>query len=635
MIVKFNFEPIAGGHKVFSVNPYRVSNDYDYYTDYLFDVTYQAYPFFQQVDNVANRINLYDILYDDFIQLYHGGVDYDTPVGDEITLFTTEVAPNGGTPITGSAYYTLSYRIANPYNLTFNITSGEILDENQATNTHAITIDFTPSHKFVEREKYYIIALEKKVVNSLYIEYNGKDYTDFKALNIGVFPMCYCPTIAQDWEVDAVSGETYLDHEYQLYYLHDIDELPRLPGYSDWGALTPPGYSDRQWLYASGKYGYSSTSETGWPTSYAVQPWYTLCCADAVIKINGEVYDFADDEAENLNDTNEATSYNGPYSDQSDRIPMDGTPLNDALSTGFIHAYLLTPVQSQNLANYMLTDTFLNAVKKLMAAPIDYVLSFVMHPVIPTIGAQANVLIGGVDTGCPGRPITKEFATIDAGTIKCKEFWGGFQDYAPSTRVSIYVPFSGIHQLDVDDCMDGSLTLTYRVDVLTGEGVATLHCTTSRGIDSELYHWPCSIAASVPITATDYHKKLDQIIGGSAQLANVAVGAAMGAPNIGGLISGSYSMIQGTMSKPTMIRSGSIAGTAGILDNYTPFLIIERPAQALPKYFKELNGFASEVGGLVGSFSGFLQVKSVDLTAACTDTERDEIERYLKGGVFV
>lgn len=634
-ILRFNFEYIDGNRKSFSLVPYRVTSDYDYYTDYLFDVPYQAYPFFQQIDSIANRINLYDILYDDFIQLYHRGVDYDTPVGDEITLFTTEVTPNGGTPITGSAYYTLSYRIANPYSLTFNITSGEIIDENQATNIHAITIDFTPSHKLVEREKYYIIALEKKVINSLYIEYNGKDYTDFNSLNIGCFAMCYAPAIVDRYEVDPVSGETYLADQTQAYHLFDVDGLPRLPSYTEWNALTPFGAGDRQWLYACGKYGYSSTSESGWPTSYAVQPWYTLCCADAVIKINDEVYEFTDPEDPDggQNDNTESHSYNARYSEQSDSIPNDGVPLTDALQSGFIHAYLMTPTNSKALANYLLSDNFVDNAKKLMANPIDYILSYIMLPVIPTIGQATAVLIGGVNTEVLGRPIQKEFLMVDCGSVKCNEFWGGFPDYSPATKISIYVPFVGVQPLDIDDCMSGELTLTYRVDVLTGEFVASLHNRTERGLDSELYHWAGCMSMDISISQTNYNQKIQNVITGASGICSFAMS---GGADIGGLLNGGTSLLAGTMTKPNIQKSGNITGSAGILDNYTPFLIIDRPAQALPKYYGKLRGYPSQIGGKLSSFSGYTEIESIDLSGInATDEEKEEILNDLKGGVFI
>ncbi len=57
---------------------------------------------------------------------------------------------------------------------------------------------------------------------------------------------------------------------------------------------------------------------------------------------------------------------------------------------------------------------------------------------------------------------------------------------------------------------------------------------------------------------------------------------------------------------------------------------------ALPKNFNKLKGNTSMIGGKISSFSGFLQVDSVDLSGIpCTDAERNEIEALLKEGVFV
>lgn len=329
-------------------------------------------------------------------------------------------------------------------------------------------------------------------------------------------------------------------------------------------------------------------------------------------------------------DVNKPSGPPGVYKDVSSRISGPGLPTTSALSTGFIKAYNLSAGQSQSLSAYMLTDSFIQGVKKLMANPIDYVIGFHMIPVKPTTTSH-NIIIGGVDTNISSEMITQEYVQYQCGSIQVPEYWGAFIDYS-STKVEIYVPFVGVMPLDIDDVMNATLTLTYNINVLSGACTAFLDCDTARTLHSVIYYWNGNMQSSIPITNNDYSQKLSMMMSGVGQLAG---GFASGnAANMG---MGAASIIGSVLKKPIIQKAGALAGDVGMLSQFTPFLIVTRPVQALPANYKALNGYASEIGGTVGSFSGgYLEVEQVDLSGiACTDSEKAEIEALLKGGVFV
>lgn len=327
-------------------------------------------------------------------------------------------------------------------------------------------------------------------------------------------------------------------------------------------------------------------------------------------------------------DVNKPSGPPGIYKDTSSRIAGPGLPTTSALSTGFIKAYNLSAGEAQALSTYMLTDSFIQGVKKLMANPIDYVIGFHMIPVKPT-GTSHNILIGGVDTGISSTQITQEYIQYECGTIQVPEYWGAFIDYS-STKVEIYVPFIGIMPLDIDDVMNATLTLTYNINVLSGACTAFLDCDTARTLHSVVYYWNGNMQSSIPITNNDYSQKLSMLMGGVGQLAG---GYAAG--NAGEMGMGAASIIGSVLKKPIIQKAGALAGDVGMLSQFTPFLIVTRPVQALPANYKALNGYASQIGGTIGSFSGYLECESVELAVSCTDAERDEILSLLKGGVFV
>lgn len=324
------------------------------------------------------------------------------------------------------------------------------------------------------------------------------------------------------------------------------------------------------------------------------------------------------------------------------REPSDyiGWPLeivNDCLSYGFIHAYYLTPAAAVSLSDYLLTDAFITNVKKLFANPIDYIMGLALLPVIPENLTDDTVVIGGIDTEINAARLTKQFQYFDCGTIDVKEKWGGFPDYSPGTKCSLWLPFCGLVSLNVEDVMNGQISLKYRVDLLTGECVAMLLCDTARDLNGIVYHYHGMMAVENPITNADYSQKIQAVISGIGNIVGAVASGAGG--NVGGAvtggISGGTSLIEGIASKPIIQRSGAISGTAGVIDVLTPYLIIDRPVQALPNTYQKLNGFSSCQGGKVSQFKGFLQVTEIDLSGiACTEAEKDLIKAAFKEGVY-
>lgn len=326
------------------------------------------------------------------------------------------------------------------------------------------------------------------------------------------------------------------------------------------------------------------------------------------------------------------------WHEPSDPVEFPDEIVNDSLSYGFIHAYYLTPAQALQLSDYLLSDDFITNVKKLFANPIEYIMGMSLLPVVPQNTTPSNIIIGGLDSEIPSNLLTKEFQYFDCGSINVKEKWGGFPDYSPATKCSLYAPFIGMVELNTDDVMDGELTLRYRIDLLTGECVAMLKCDTSRDINGIVYHYRGSVSHSTPITNSDYSQKISAILNGAGAIVGAVASGATG--NIGGAISsgvsGATSLIEGFASKPTIQRTGGISGTCGIMDVLTPYLLIDRPVQALPSTYKKLNGYSSCQGGKLNQFTGFVQISEIDLSGlTCTEEEKQEIINDLKGGIFI
>ena len=88
--------------------------------------------------------------------------------------------------------------------------------------------------------------------------------------------------------------------------------------------------------------------------------------------------------------------------------------------------------------------------------------------------------------------------------------------------------------------------------------------------------------------------------------------------------------------KPNVEKSGSMSGTGGMLGVQTPYLILTRPRQALPKRQNTFTGYPSFITSKLGSLSGYTEIEEIHLeNIPGTEQEISEIENLLKRGVII
>lgn len=328
-------------------------------------------------------------------------------------------------------------------------------------------------------------------------------------------------------------------------------------------------------------------------------------------------------------DYNEGGGGTGDYRDTSDTIPIDGTPANSAIASGFVNAYLLTQQNVNDFHNYLYSTDFLTNVKKLMNDPIDYILAFMLAPYTPDTSANANITIGGTDSGVNALRISSGYKTVDCGTITLSEFWGKFYDYNPYTKVQIYLPFIGMRPLDVDDVMAGDVNLKYRIDVLTGACVATISVNNARGTNGSIYNFNGNCHSHIPISGKNYLETVTNVLS-----AGVGMAGSIASGNALGVASGAINVMRS--AKEQLEHAGELTGATGLLSNYIPFLMVSRPSQSLAQNYNHYKGFISNVTAQLGTLTGYTEVAElVQTNIHCTLDEFDEINDLLKSGVYL
>ena len=184
-------------------------------------------------------------------------------------------------------------------------------------------------------------------------------------------------------------------------------------------------------------------------------------------------------------------------------------------------------------------------------------------------------------------PYTKSYTlNIDCGSIQIDETFKSVMDYAPFSRLTIFLPFIGFQELDVSMVMNNVLHVIYTVDVLSGRCLAKLFVVIE---DNE-----CCIAEYGGTIASD------EVFSTTGQY------------------NGSYELL-------TSMQLGDLQ-TYVLISNKEP----------LEGNVSEYDGYPTNEVIKVGDVTGFVaydKIFAVGMTA--TETEKREIESILKSGVLV
>ena len=316
------------------------------------------------------------------------------------------------------------------------------------------------------------------------------------------------------------------------------------------------------------------------------------------------------------------------HPDETEDIDFSPTP-TVGTSLGFFRMWNPTEAELRQLAGWMWSSAFdLDTFKRIFSAPIDAILGLSLVPVQPSVIGGYTIVLGGIDTEIAAFTVTNRYVTVDCGSLEVTERWGAYLDYAPYTKMSIFLPYIGFRDISTDDVMGKTVTLRYNVDVLSGACVAELKCG-----GSVLYSWQGNCAQQLPITSQDWSSALSAALGlAGTAAATIATGG--GSLPLAGTVASAT--VNALSLKPRMERGGSISGAAGAMAGQVPYLVRERPEQAVPGQQSHMIGYPAFITAKLDSLTGYTEVESVHLEGIpATAAELAELENILKEGVIL
>ena len=399
----------------------------------------------------------------------------------------------------------------------------------------------------------------------------------------------------------------------------------------------------------SGRYGYFESNGTSFPITYDFGDVSAQLNADYSGKILDE---FITNDPYNKAGNSTTGGGDGTFDGSSDPVPVPSLPSIGATDTGFISLFVPSASQIRQVASYLWgplwdIDTF----KRLFEDPMDCILGLSVVPVsVPTSGS-AQLTVGNVELSGITLPLaSQQYVELDCGTVDfTRRYFGSYLDFEPYTKMSLFVPYSGVHAVSADDIIGKVVGLKYHIDILTGSLVAFLTCG-----NSVLYEFNGACASNIPVNSMNYASTIENAIRIAVNIGTTVATAGAAAPataagegaklavsgaEVGRSIALGGSTAQGALSlKPSIDRAGSLGGTTGLMGNQIPYFIITRPRMCKPKNQDTFQGYPSYIQTTLGAMegTGFTAFENVILAGSyLTDTEKSELESILSTGVYL
>lgn len=385
---------------------------------------------------------------------------------------------------------------------------------------------------------------------------------------------------------------------------------------------------------------------------------YTIAILEVSSNLNNFMQDFdipkypdnPDDPENPDDDPTDPTPGTGDGT--SDPIPVPPKPTTDVTGTGFVTLYNPSAIEIRQLAYFMWSGDFADLLKKILRAPFDCLIGLKLLYAPLSTGASQTIWLGNVETTVSASKITDQFIDFDCGELVIAEYFGSFLDYTPYTKISIFLPFIGYKQLNVDEVMNATIHLTYRIDVYSGACIAFLKVTktiTSTNLNSVLYSFDGNCAMDIPFTSGDMSRYVAAILGTAASTAGAVISNPMPSeaplntetdatknPNEKHLSDLGNTSANLVAAKPQIQRGGSLAGANSSMGIKQPYIIIERPLQQMPYNYPNYIGIPLNMTKMLSQVTGFTVISDIFMASSqATDEEIKMITSKLKQGVVL
>lgn len=301
-------------------------------------------------------------------------------------------------------------------------------------------------------------------------------------------------------------------------------------------------------------------------------------------------------------------------------------------SNAMFTVYAPSISQLNAFGGWLWSNNIIDMLLRIWQNPLEGIIAFQKVYAVPTVGSPSNIIVGYIDSEVSAPVVTSQFVTVNCGTLTVDEILHNATDYPPYTMMHIYLPFIGIVELDCNEFMNGSITVTYHIDVYTGTCLVEVASTRSPDMATPtiIYTFSGNASQQLPLTSSNFGGALNALVSTVSGVARMGSGGALNA--ISGLSTIGHSVSHEMIH---IAHSGDLSANAGIMALRTPYLIIGRRNSYDANAYNELYGYPANKTVYLGNCSGFTRIKAGFLRSKATEEEKQEIMDLLKKGVIL
>ena len=233
-------------------------------------------------------------------------------------------------------------------------------------------------------------------------------------------------------------------------------------------------------------------------------------------------------------------------------------------------------------------------------------------------GTGKLIKIGNIDTQVTALEIDSQVIRKSGGSLKLSRYFNNFLDYAPYTKISLYLPFIGFSQIENEYMYDG-VEVEYLFDIITGEMLVLLKSNgkTFRTING-------SFGIDIPFSSTNKAQIEGSFL---SKIAKDVIDV-----NPIGLLD-TYTDIATSRFKTS--NSSSPSSVCAYSAPLQCFVTVDRPILNKPSSYNHDVGQKCVGSYYLRNLKGYTEVENIELNCPCTDSEKNEILSLLRNGVYL
>ena len=342
-----------------------------------------------------------------------------------------------------------------------------------------------------------------------------------------------------------------------------------------------------------------------------------------------------------------------PDEDNDDPIPTVGAPYSSGLARYYVTTAGSTILNhiSEAMGAWNLKDSGKDLYRNIISCKL------IKSPAPIPVSGSEPFTVYGVTLQYEGADITlsviNDNPTASFGSYNIPRKFNDFRDYAPYTKVEIYLPYCGWTVLP-SHVVGRSVSVTYYTDIIAATCKAVVYCGANVVAEAAGV-----IGLDIPMVTENAGAKAEAVTmgllayGKAGLQTALGVGAAVatkGKAGVKSAVSGLENLVS-AYSQTAMAfnqnyteingKNGDgccIAGISAIVIKITrPKYGANTTAPYVPSEYGHATGFVSMKSAKVGSFSGLLVADNVDTSgiSGATDREKQLIKLYLESGIYV